>query len=457
MSCYDCTVSERFRRAAAAGQGLPAIEPGMPLPAGTGMTRREFVSRSAGLALAVYGGSSALSTLALDDGIAAAAANAPANQKVLVSIFLNGGIDALNVLFPAGDPLYYSLRPNLAIAQTAGRPFPEDERLRWHPSADSLATLHAEGKVSVLQAVGYDNSDKSHFTARHYYEVGQTDVHLRTGWLGRFLDRVGVEDNPVQGLTLDAVLHPALATAKVPVATLQGADQYQFAPPGIAAHPLEASMLQMAANIGAAHKKSTDAGLKQAGSISYDAHHLYYQLGNFKYGFASPVAYPSSADPFPRRMAGLAAMIASGMPVRVVGLTMGRFDTHAGQAGAFNRDLGLASASLYAFQRDLEARGVADRVLVHVWSEFGRRGAQNASNGTDHGSAGIGFLIGTKVKGQQVGSFPGVTGGLDGQGNLRPSADFRAVYSAILEQWLDIDANEVIPGVQPFKRPAILK
>jgi uncharacterized protein (DUF1501 family) len=456
MSCYDCNWSERFRRAATAGQGLPAIEPGMPLPAGTGMTRREFVSRTAGLALAVYGGS-ALSSMALDDGIAKAAATAPANQKVLVSIFLNGGIDALNVLFPAGDPAYYSLRPNLAIAQTAGRPFPEDERLRWHPAADGLATLHAEGKVSVIQAVGYDNSDKSHFTARHYYEVGQTDVHLRTGWLGRFLDRVGVPDNPVQGLTLDATLHPAIATAKVPVATLQGADQYQFATPGMTPHPLEASMLQMAANIGAAHKKSTDVGLQQAGQTAYDAHRLYYQLGAFRYGITSPVAYPSSADPFPRRLAGLAGMIASGMPVRVVGLTMGRFDTHAGQAGALNRDLGLASASLLAFQRDLEARGVADRVIVHVWSEFGRRGAENASNGTDHGSAGIGFLIGSKVKGQQVGSFPGVTGGLDSQGNLKPTADFRAVYSAILEQWLDVDANEVIPGVQPFKRPALLK
>jgi uncharacterized protein (DUF1501 family) len=145
------------------------------------------------------------------------------------------------------------------------------------------------------------------------------------------------------------------------------------------------------------------------------------------------------------------------MPVRVVGLTTGRFDTHAGQAASLNRDLGLVSSSLLAFQRDLEARGVADRVLVHVWSEFGRRGAENASNGTDHGSAGIGFLVGTKVNGKQIGSFPGVTGGLDSQGNLKPSADFRAVYSAILEQWLDIDANDVLPNVQAFKRPALLK
>jgi uncharacterized protein (DUF1501 family) len=457
MSCNDCDRSDRFRRAAAAGNGLPAIEPGMPTPAGTGMTRRAFLSRSAGLALAVYGGNG-LGSLALDDGIAQAAATAPADQRVLVSIFMNGGIDALSLLFPAGDPQYYTLRPNIAIAQNLGRAFPEDERLRWHPSADGLATLHAEGKVSVIQAIGYDNSDKSHFTARHYYEVGQTDAHLRTGWLGRYLDRVGAPDNPVQGLTLDTTLHPALATAKVPVATLQGADQYNFAPtPGVPAHRLEASMLQMAANIGAAHKKSTDPGLRLAGQTAYDAHRLYYQLGAFRYGFKSPVSYPSSTDPFPRRLAGLAAMIAGGMPVRVVGLSMGRFDTHAGQPAAFNRDLGLASGSLLAFQRDLEARGIADRVLVHVWSEFGRRGAENASNGTDHGAAGIGFLIGSRVKGEQIGSFPGVSGGLDGQGNVRPSADFRAVYSAVLEQWLDIDAGEVIPGVQAFSRPALLK
>src|SRR3954454_20435028 len=455
-ACFDCNVAERCRQAAAAGEGLPEIEAGMPLPAGTGMTRRSLLSKSAGLALAVYGGS-ALTEAALDDGIAAAAATAPANQKVLVSIFLNGGIDALSVLFPAGDHAYYQLRPQLAIAQNQGTPFLEDDRLRWHPAAGGLSTLHAEGKVSVLQAVGYDNSDKSHFTARHYYEVGQTDAQLRTGWLGRYLDKVGAQDNPVQGLTLDATLHPAIATAKMPVATLLGADQYLFAAQGVAAHPLEASMLQMAANLGAAHSKSSDPGLKQAGETAYDAHHLYYQLGNFKYGFNSPVAYPSSSDPFPKRMAGLAAMLAAGMPVRVVGLTVGHFDTHAGQVATLNRDLGLVSGSLLAFQRDLEARGIADRVLVHVWSEFGRRGQENASAGTDHGGGGLGFLIGSRLTGKQIGSHPGVSAGLDSQGNLKPSADFRAVYAAILEQWLDVDANDVLPNVAAFKRPTLLK
>jgi uncharacterized protein (DUF1501 family) len=452
MSCPDCTHAD----AAQAGQGLPAIEHGMPTPAGTGMTRRGFVSRAAGLALSVYGGG-ALSALAFDDGIAAAAANPAPGQKVLVTIFLAGGIDALSVLFPAADPLYYKLRPNLALPQTAGVPYTEDGRLRWHPAATSLAALHDAGRISVLPAVGYANSDQSHFTSRHYWEVGATDTDLRTGWLGRYLDHVGTTDNPLQGLTLDVALHPSLATAKVPVATLAAADQYLFAPPGLPPHPLEPSILQEAANIGAAHMRSTDAGLATAGGIAYDAHHLYAELGNFKYGFSSPVQYPSSSDPFPHRLAGLAALVQAKLPLQVVGLTFGHFDTHATQASTLQRDLQLASDSLAAFQHDLEARGVADRVVVHVWSEFGRRGAENASAGTDHGSAGFGFLMGTQVVGTQLGSFPGMTGGLDGNGNLVPTADFRAVYAALLEQWLDTDAAAVLPGIAGFQRPTLFK
>ena len=452
MSCHECSRAD----AAVAGRGLPAIEPGMPLPAGTGLTRRQFVSRTAGLALAVYGGS-ALSGKAFDFGIAQAASDAAASNTVLVSIFFNGGIDGLSVLFPAGDPKYYSLRPNLGIAQTAGTPFTEDNRLRWHPAAGGLSTLHGEGKVSVIPAAGYSNASQSHFTARHYYEVGATDATTRTGWLGRYLDAIGTPDNPLQGLTLDVALHPSLATAKVPVATLAAADQYLFAPPGLPAHPLEASILQEAANIGAAHKKSSDPALATAGGVAFDSHHLYYQLGNYKYGFNSPVPYPTSSDPFPHRLAGLAAMIAGGLPMRVVGLTVGHFDTHATQAATLQRDLQLASDSILAFQHDLEARGVADRVMIHVWSEFGRRAQENASAGTDHGSAGIGFLIGTKLKGTMLGSFPGITGGLDSSGNLTPTMDFRAVQAAILEQWLGADGNRIMPESQSFQRPALLK
>ncbi|HWX09358.1 MAG TPA: hypothetical protein VNY33_05220, partial [Gaiellaceae bacterium] len=185
MACDDCTRADLLRRAAAeAGRGLPAIEPGMPVPAGTGMSRRSFLLSGSGLALAVYGGSALLSPRAVEAAIEATTAPKP----ILVSVFMSGGADTLSVLFPAGDPLYRQFRTTLALDPSGATPFAEDPRLFWHPSAASLATLHGEGKVTVLPTVGYDHPDKSHFTSRHYWEVGATDPHLRTGWLGRYLD-----------------------------------------------------------------------------------------------------------------------------------------------------------------------------------------------------------------------------------------------------------------------------
>src|SRR4029077_5869693 len=118
--------------------------------------------------------------------------------------------------------------------------------------------------------------------------------------------------------------------------------------------------------------------------------------------------------------------------------------------------LDTTAQSLLAFQRDLEARGVADRVLTLVWSEFGRRAEENGSGGTDHGAAGVAFLIGSRAAGKMVGEFPGLKSGLDVDGNLRPTADFRGVYSSLLEQWLHFDAAAVVPNAHRFERPRLV-
>src|SRR5947209_14136323 len=230
--CNHCNGLSRsrflHRAAAEAGRGLPAIEPGMPLPAGTGLSRRSFLAHGAGAMLAVYG-ASRLDLRAFDEGIAAAATSAA--QPVLVSVFLEGGADALSVLSPQGDPLYQKLRPQLGLS--GGAALGEDDRLHWHPALGGLAQLYGENKVSVMPAIGYTNADQSHFTSRHYWEVGATSTDLRTGWLGRYLDGVGAMDNPLQGLSLDDTLAPALATAKVPVASIDGPDQYDFWSPNV--------------------------------------------------------------------------------------------------------------------------------------------------------------------------------------------------------------------------------
>jgi uncharacterized protein (DUF1501 family) len=456
--CSDFSRTDLLRRAAAeAGRGLPAIENGMPLPAGTGLDRRTFLARTAGLALAVYGGSSLLPR-AFDEGIAAAAAAGP--QKVLVSVFLDGGADSLSLLFPNGDPLYRKLRPRLALPAAAGLPFAEDDRLRWHPSLAGLAQLHGEGKVAVMPGVGYTGPDQSHFTSRHFWEVGATSEQLRTGWLGRYLDRTGSPDNPLQGLSLDWRLQPSLATAKMPVASIDGPDQYGFWARNVWGE-VETRMLDAIGALGSLPTHGDDA-LEQATSAARQSARLRQQLLPFtpnddKPGFTSPVAYPKSEDEFPRRLAGLAAMLGAGLPVRVVALSApGMYDTHDDQPQELADGLKLTAESLLAFQRDLEARGLADRVLVHVWSEFGRRAKENGSNGTDHGAAGTGFLVGSRVNGTMIGEFPGLAK-LDEQGNLRATSDFRGVYSAILEQWLGADAEAIIPRARTFARPKVIR
>ena len=150
-------------------------------------------------------------------------------------------------------------------------------------------------------------------------------------------------------------------------------------------------------------------------------------------------------------------MLGAGLPLHCVSLTApGSYDTHTNEAGALSDGLQLTSDSLLAFQRDLEARGLADRVLVHVWTEFGRRAEENGDAGTDHGAAGTGFLIGSRVTGTMVGEFPGLKTGLDDDGNLIETADFRGVYAALLEQWFGVDAAAIIPNASSFTRPTLI-
>jgi uncharacterized protein (DUF1501 family) len=456
-SCNHCDGLSRsrflHRAAVEAGRGLPAIEPGMPLPAGTGLSRRSFLAKGVGAALAVYGGSK-VGLRALEEGIALAATG-PA-QPVLVSVFLEGGADALSILSPQGDPLYRKLRPHLGLS--GGQVFAEDDRLHWHPAFNAIASLHGEKKVTVMPAVGYTNADQSHFTSRHYWEVGATSTSLRTGWLGRYLDKVGTTDNPLQGLSLDSALAPALATAKVPIASIDGPDEYDFWSNNVWGE-VEDRMLAAIATLG---NQPADPALQAAGGAAAQVDRLRTQLLPFQGqdgqpGYTSPVGYPKSDDSFPKRLAGLAAMLGAGLPMRAVSLTApGHYDTHSDQAGALAKGLQLTADSLLAFQRDLEARGLADRVLVHVWSEFGRRAEENGSAGTDHGAAGVGFLIGTRVKGKMIGEFPGLKSGLDEGGNVKATSDFRGVYAALLEQWLGTDAGVVIPDAGSFARPSLV-
>ena len=333
--CHDCNRTELLRRAVAeAGRGLPEIEPGMPLPAGTGphaaavrLARRR--ARARGLRR-----QGALELYALDDGIAACGGERARDAEGGRHVFLNGGIDALSVLFPAGDPAYYTLRPTLALAQTAAA-------ARSPRTAASAGTRRRTGSRRCTPRARSRCCRRSATTTRTSRtsprgtttRSARPTRRCRTGWLGRYLDAVGARDNPLQGLTLDVALHPvdrdregarrdARGRRPVPVraARVERASS---------SRPRSSRRRRTSARRTRSRRTRACArpGRRRTTRITSTT-----SSARSSYGFQSPVAYPTSTDPFPHRLAGLAAMIADGMPLRVVGLDHGPL-RHARDAG----------------------------------------------------------------------------------------------------------------------------
>jgi uncharacterized protein (DUF1501 family) len=302
----------------------------------------------------------------------------------------------------------------------------------------------------------------SHFTSRHYWEVGATSTELNTGWLGRYLDVHGSPRNPLQGLSMDGEMNPTLATSKNPVAAIDRPDDFSLWLNGVYGNIFDFT-LDSAAGLGDAQRRSRDPAIAQVAEAASEVGIVRRALKPFQNSsggaaYTSPVTYPTTAQgDFPQRLAGLAAMLAGGLPLSCVAMTTDtQFDTHNAQPGTFVPALKVVSDSLAAFQADLEARGIDDRVLVHVWSEFGRRPQENGSDGTDHGASGVSLLIGSPASGTMVGIYPGLEK-LDVNGNQIANVDFRAVYCSLIEQWFGNDPSPVIPAANHFVRVPLLK
>jgi uncharacterized protein (DUF1501 family) len=216
-------------------------------------------------------------------------------------------------------------------------------------------------------------------------------------------------------------------------------------------------MFTAARDIGDLHAGGSDSGRQVAGRVAGQAMRVRERLDSLDIGDPPP-SYPDAY--FGRNLAALAAMLGAGLPVRCAALSAaGGYDTHDNQRASLGDDLGTTFDSIFAFQRDLEQRGIADRVVTLVWSEFGRRPEENGDGdgaGTDHGAAGTAFLVGSQANGQMAGEFPGLDA-LDEDDNLRHTIDFRAVYCGLLEQWFAQDVNDtLIPGQASFTRPDLI-
>ncbi len=395
------------------------------------MTRRNFIHAGlAGLPCISLAGTHAR----LFAEAAQAAAAADRNDHVLVVVELAGGNDGLNTLIPLENALYYNNRKTLAIAkQDAVR---LNDAVGLHPSLAAMGELFKQGRLAIVQGVGYPNPDRSHFRSMEIWQTASIDKRPpAAGWLGRFLDRLppAPDDRPsIPGLALTGELPQGMRAGKVSAPVVGQLDQFAGLEEG--GQPRH----QLRRKLGAASTPTADPVNFLRGQMRA-AYRTADLLKDAAAKYKSPVEYPASG--LGEQLKRAAQILSGNLGVRVVFASQDGYDTHAGQLEPHAALLSDLAAGLAAFDRDLTALGLADRVVVMTFSEFGRRVAENASGGTDHGAASCLFLQGAPVKGGCHGQYPSLAE-LD-DGDLVFNTDFRRVYGALLA-WLGCPATPVL-------------
>ena len=367
---------------------------------------------------------------------AEASALAGANDHALVVVELAGGNDGLNTVIPYENALYYRNRRTLGIKKEDVHKL--SDQVGLHPRMGPLAELYKEGRVAVVQGVGYPDPDRSHFRSMEIWHTASTKKVPATGWLGRVLDASPPPaDAFPRGLALTDALPQALQaeTARVPVVgqldALVNADD-----------PKRAALQRVLSTSGANGAGPLAFLRDQADTLYRTADRLQEASGKYQ----STVTYPEGG--LGTQLKRAAQVLAADLGVRVLFASQDGYDTHANQADQHGALLDTLAQALAAFQQDLTALKRADRVLVLVFSEFGRRVDENASLGTDHGAASNLFLVGPKVKAGLVGTYPSLET-LD-DGDLIFNTDFRSVYATVLKDWLGAPPEPVLGAAYPL-------
>ncbi len=395
-------------------------------------TRREFLRlSSSGLGLLAF------SSFAPSFLVQSTLASAPAPEKdrpILVLVQLAGGNDGLNTVIPFEDPNYYRLRPTLAVDRMKALAISDQAAL--HPGCEALQALFKEGRLGVIQNVGYPNPNRSHFRSSDIWQTASDSDHvLGTGWIGRYLDNACPPGK--EGSREPLAVHLA---DQVPTSFLSERDHPMF---GLNAdgrvnggHPtalLEA--LVKAPNHSGAGENATY--LRQT---MMDALVTEKRVQTVLGAYQTTAQYPNNG--FAHSLRSVASLIAAGLPTRVYFVSLTGFDTHANQADHHQSLLNNLSESLAAFQHDLDQHGLSEQVLTMTFSEFGRRPMENESRGTDHGTAAPLFVMGAKVKAGLHGTAPDLN--LAPNQDITFTTDFRQVYGSVLDRWLGCPSKEIL-------------
>ncbi len=350
------------------------------------------------------------------------------NGKRLVIVQLSGGNDGLNTVVPFRNDTYYQKRPQLAIKSNEVLRLTDE--LGFNPAMSGMRSLFDDGVLSVINNVGYPNPDRSHFRSMDIWHTGSnSDEIWSTGWLGRYLDAschscesphgiVELDDNLSLAMKGERLNGLAMSNPKSFLNKVRQSRASQLI-------RLNAEQAHEETNLGYLYKTLVET--------NQSAEYVAQKIKRYK----TSASYPQSG--FAKDLKTIAELIGSGMETSVYYASLGGFDTHAGQKGKQARLLNTYSEAMKAFVDDLKRNNLFKDTLILTFSEFGRRVGQNASAGTDHGTANNLFVIGESVKAGMFNSSPNLTD-LD-NGDLKYEIDFRRVYATVLEKWLRVSSE----------------
>lgn len=374
------------------------------------MQRRDFLKALGGL------------TLYCAQPLAWGASAAP-YRNLLILIELKGGNDGLNTLIPFADPLYARLRPRIAIPRDQAIPLSAQAAL--HPALAPLMPLWQAGQLAWVQGVGYPKPDLSHFRSIEIWDTAsRSDETLASGWLARLFELAP----PPAGFAADGV---AVGSAELgPLAggharTVALTDTEQFRRQSRLAGPIA----PVSRNAALAHMLKVEGDIRQA-------------AGSLGAGVSLNTTFPQSA--FGNAVRAAAHVAASPAGVAVIKLSLGSFDTHVNQPGQHQRLLGELAGGIAALSSALKETGLWERSLILTYAEFGRRPAENGSNGTDHGTANTHLVTGGRVRGGLFGPPPNLAQ-LE-NGNLIHGVDFRSMYATVIQRHWGLDPQQALNG-----------
>jgi len=432
----------------------------MNLVQSSAYTRREFlrtglILASAATTIPSFVSSSAAAMTAAMNGLTSAP-GIP-DDRILVIVQLSGGNDGLNTVVPYGMPEYYKARAGIAIPQKDALKLSGGDGIGLHPQMTALKDLYDNDMAGIIQGVGYPNPNRSHFKSMDIWHTADTTA-TGDGWLGKYFDaeccgfgkgESGTIENPSSapsagppGIAIGRSAPLAMEGRQIKPVSFESEELFRWSGQDISKslkEPYESLNTRAQS-----HPAESDTNASFLMRTALDAQ-VSSDLIRKAVAQRPATAFPQNE--LGRQLSMVAAMIRAGLKTRVYYVNHGGFDTHSGQGGSQGRHgqlLKQLADSVKAFYTELKAQDNAARVMTMSFSEFGRRVGQNASQGTDHGTAAPMFLFGPMVRTGIIGDHPSLRD-LD-EGDLKHKIDFRSVYAGILEGWLKADSKVILEG-----------